>query len=63
MEMKEKFYKEKLSKNKDTEIHYEMDEIKHIYPLRLMSNKEAWLWLYRRGLGLDLMEKDSSTLV
>jgi hypothetical protein len=31
MEMKEKFYKEKVSKNKTTEIHYKMHEIKPIY--------------------------------
>jgi hypothetical protein len=29
--MKEKFYKEKVSENKTTEIHYKMHEIKPIY--------------------------------
>jgi len=31
MEMKEKFYKEKVSENKTIEIHYKMHEIKPIY--------------------------------
>jgi hypothetical protein len=31
MEMKEKLYKEKVSENKTTEIHYKMHEIKPIY--------------------------------
>jgi hypothetical protein len=31
MEMKEKIYKEKVSENKTTEIHYKMHEIKPIY--------------------------------
>jgi hypothetical protein len=55
MEMKEKIYKEKVSENKTTEIHYKKHEIKPIYrvsalfsPLLLsllLSNKGAWLWL------------------
>jgi hypothetical protein len=31
MEIKEKLYKEKVSENKTTEIHYKMHEIKPIY--------------------------------
>jgi hypothetical protein len=31
MEIKEKLYKEKMSENKTTEIHYKMHEIKPIY--------------------------------
>jgi len=55
MEMKEKLYKEKVSENKTTKIHYKMHEIKLIYiiyalfspPLLslLLPNKVAWLWL------------------
>jgi hypothetical protein len=55
--------KRKCLRTKATGIHYEMDEINPLYALRLLPNKEAWLWLYRRGLGLDLKHKDSSTLV
>jgi hypothetical protein len=52
MEMKEKLYKEKVSKNKTTEIYYKMHEIKPIYrfsalfySFSTLPNKEAWLWL------------------
>jgi hypothetical protein len=52
MEMKEKLYKEKVSENKATEIHYKMHEIKPIYWFSALiysilssSNKEARLWL------------------
>jgi hypothetical protein len=48
MEIEEKLYKEKVSENKTTEIHYKMHEIKPYLlfsTLLYSSNKEAWLWL------------------
>jgi len=54
MEIKKKsFTKRKCIRTKATGIHYEMDEIKPIYCSLNSLNKEAWLWLYRRKLGLE----------
>jgi hypothetical protein len=53
MKIKEKLYKEKVSRTKVTGIHYEMNEIKPIYCSLNSLNKEAWLWLYRKKLWLE----------
>jgi len=48
-----KLYKEKYLKKIATEINHKMHEIKPSYCSGLSSNKKAWLWLYRRKLGLE----------
>jgi hypothetical protein len=55
MKIEEKLYKDKCLKKIATEINYKMHEIKPSYcsEKKLFSNKEAWLWLYRRKLGLE----------
>jgi hypothetical protein len=61
MEMKEKLYKEKVSENKTTEIHYKMHEIKPIYcfssSILLYSpfpTRRHGYGFYRRKLGLEI---------
>jgi hypothetical protein len=61
MEMKENLYKEKVSENKTTEIHYKMHEIKPIYwfsallsPLLLSLTRRHGYGFYRRKLGLEM---------
>jgi hypothetical protein len=53
MKIEEKLYKEKYLKKRATETNYKMPEIKPIYCSLNSLNKEAWLWLYRRKLGLE----------
>jgi hypothetical protein len=54
MKIEEKLYKDKCLKKIATEINYKMHEIKPSYcSLKFLPNKEAWLWLYRRKLGLE----------
>jgi hypothetical protein len=54
MKIEEKLYKDKCLKKRSTEINYKMHEIKSSYcSLQFLSNKEAWLWLYRRKFGLE----------
>jgi hypothetical protein len=54
MKIEEKLYKDKCLKKRATEINYKMHEIKPSYcSLKFPLNKEAWLWLYRRKLGLE----------
>jgi hypothetical protein len=53
MKIEEKLYKEKYLKKRATKINYKMHEIKHSYCSLDFPNKEAWLWLYRRKLGLE----------
>jgi len=50
---RKKLYKEKYLKKGATEINYKMHEIKPSYCSEIPPNKEAWLWLYRRKLGLE----------
>jgi hypothetical protein len=67
MEMKEKLYKEKVSENKTTEIHYKLHEIKHIYwffaliysILHLPTRRHGY-GFYRRKLGLEMTPLPSS---
>jgi len=67
MEIKEKLYKEKVSENKTTEIHYKMHEIKPIYwfsalfsPLLLSPTRRHDYGFYRRKLGLEMTPLPSS---
>jgi hypothetical protein len=54
MKIEEKLYKDKCLKKRATEINYKMHEIKPSYcSQKILSNKEAWLWLYRRKSGLE----------
>jgi len=53
MKIEEKLYKDKCLKKRATEINYKMHEIKPIYCSLHPPNYEAWLWLYRRKLGLE----------
>jgi len=53
MKIEEKLYKDKCLKKRVTEINYKMHKIKPIYCSQNSPNKEAWLWLYRRQLGLE----------
>jgi hypothetical protein len=53
MKIEEKLYKEKYLKKRATKINYKMHEIKPSYCSLDFPNKEAWLWLYRRKLGLE----------
>jgi hypothetical protein len=53
MKIEEKLYKDKCLKKSATEINYKMHEIKPSYCSLNSLNKEAWLWLYRRKLGLE----------
>jgi hypothetical protein len=67
MEMKEKLYKEKVSENKTTEIHYNMHEIKSIYwfsalfcsIIPLLTRRHGY-GFYRRKLGLEMTPLPSS---
>jgi len=61
MEIKEKLYKEKMSENKTTEIHYEMHEIKPIYcfsalfySILPLPTRRHGYGFYRRKLGLEI---------
>jgi hypothetical protein len=61
MEIKEKFYKEKVSENKTTEIHYKMHEIKPIYcfsallySILPLSTRRHGYGFYIRKLGLEI---------
>jgi len=53
MKIEEKLYKDKCLKKRATEINYKMHAIKPIYCSLYPPNNEAWLWLYRRKLGLE----------
>jgi hypothetical protein len=53
MKIEEKLYKDKCLKKIAIEINYKMHEINPSYCSLNFSNKEAWLWLYRRKLGLE----------
>jgi hypothetical protein len=53
MKIEEKLYKDKCLKKRATEINYKMHEIKLGYYSLNSPNNEAWLWLYRRKLGLE----------
>jgi hypothetical protein len=53
MKIEESFTKRKGLRTKATEINYKMHEIKPIYCSLNSPNKEVWLWLYRRKLGLE----------
>jgi hypothetical protein len=63
MEIKEKLYKEKMSENKTTEIHYKMHEIKPIYYFSalfysiLLPTRRHGHGFYRRRLGLEIHAK------
>jgi hypothetical protein len=61
MDIKEKLYKEKVSENKTTEIHYKMHEIKPIYyfsallySILPLSTRRHGYGFYRRKLGLEI---------
>jgi hypothetical protein len=67
MEMKEKLYKEKVSENKTTEIHYKMHEIKPIYWFFALiyyilphPTRRYGYGFYRRKLGLEMTPLPSS---
>jgi hypothetical protein len=53
MKIEEKLYKDKCLKKRATEINYKIHEIKPSYCSLNSPNKKAWLWLYRRKLGLE----------
>jgi hypothetical protein len=53
MKIEESFTKREGLRTKATEINYKMHEIKPIYCSLNSPNKEVWLWLYRRKLGLE----------
>jgi hypothetical protein len=53
MKIEEKLYKDKCLKKRAIEINYKMHEIKPSYCSLNSPNNEAWLWLYRRKLGLE----------
>jgi hypothetical protein len=53
MKIEEKLYKEKYLKKIATEMNYKMHETKPSYCSENSPNKKAWLWLYRRNLGLE----------
>jgi hypothetical protein len=57
VKIEEKLYKEKCLKKRPAEINYKMHEIKPSYCSQNSLNKEAWLWLYRRKLGLETQVK------
>jgi hypothetical protein len=53
MKIEETLYKEKYLKKRATEINYKMHKIKPSYCSEITPNKKAWLWFYRRKLGLE----------
>jgi len=53
MKIEEKLYKDKCLKKIATEMNYKMHETKPSYCSENSPNKKAWLWLYRRNLGLE----------